>query len=81
MRILFQGDSITDAGRDRSNPHHLGNGYPKFAAELLQEVYPRVDFEFLNFSSVFLSPQPARLTKSSMASKNALIFFILFLLL
>ena len=49
MRILFQGDSITDAGRDRSNPHHLGNGYPKFAAELLQEVYPRVDFEFLNF--------------------------------
>lgn len=49
MRILFQGDSITDAGRDRNDPHHLGNGYPKFAAELLREQYPQQTFEFLNF--------------------------------
>lgn len=28
MKILFQGDSITDAGRDRSDPHELGTGYP-----------------------------------------------------
>ena len=27
MNILFQGDSITDAGRDRSNLQYLGNGY------------------------------------------------------
>lgn len=27
MKILFQGDSITDAGRDRSNLQYLGNGY------------------------------------------------------
>ena len=27
MKILFQGDSITDAGRDRLMPQHLGNGY------------------------------------------------------
>lgn len=32
MRILFQGDSITDAGRDRERPDHLGLGYPLFAA-------------------------------------------------
>lgn len=28
MRILFQGDSITDAGRARDNDMHLGIGYP-----------------------------------------------------
>lgn len=30
--ILFQGDSITDAGRLRDNPLHLGWGYPQFVA-------------------------------------------------
>ena len=49
MRILFQGDSITDAGRDRSNPHHMGNGYPKFTEKLLRERYPDKELEFLNF--------------------------------
>lgn len=48
IKLLFQGDSITDAGRDRSNPHHLGNGYPKYAAQLLAERYPQVDFEFVD---------------------------------
>lgn len=27
MNILFQGDSITDAGRDRNNEQYMGNGY------------------------------------------------------
>lgn len=49
MRILFQGDSITDAGRDRSDPHHLGNGYPKFAAAELRRRFPDTEFEFLDF--------------------------------
>ncbi len=49
MRILFQGDSITDMGRDRSDPHHLGNGYPKLVAHYLQELFPDKEFEFLNF--------------------------------
>ena len=48
MKILFQGDSITDAGRNRENPHLLGVGYPKFAAELIKEEYPEIDFEFIN---------------------------------
>lgn len=26
--ILFQGDSITDAGRDKQNPDSMGHGYP-----------------------------------------------------
>ncbi len=48
MKFLFQGDSITDADRDRSDPHNLGNGYPKYAAEYLKEEYPDEDFEFIN---------------------------------
>ena len=49
MRILFQGDSITDAGRDKRNYHDLGQGYPKYAAEHIKAAHPDVDFEFINF--------------------------------
>ena len=49
MKILFQGDSITDAGRDRRNYHDMGNGYPKFAVEHIVEAFPDVEFEFINF--------------------------------
>lgn len=49
IKLLFQGDSITDAGRDRRNYHHMGAGYPHFVAQTLAEKYPDVDFEFINF--------------------------------
>ena len=49
MKIVFQGDSITDAGRDRRNYHHMGAGYPKFVAQALTNKYPNVEFEFINF--------------------------------
>ena len=48
MKILFQGDSITDAGRDRNDMHNLGAGYPYYAAKYLCENYPDMDFEFIN---------------------------------
>lgn len=48
MKILFQGDSITDAGRDRSNPHDLGKGYPLYAAKFIKEENPDIDFEFID---------------------------------
>ena len=48
MKIVFQGDSITDAGRDKRNYHDMGKGYPKFATELIKEAFPGVDFEFIN---------------------------------
>ena len=48
MKILFQGDSITDAGRDRSDCHSLGNGYPKYAAEFIKRNNPDMEFEFIN---------------------------------
>ena len=48
MRILFQGDSITDAGRDKRNYHNMGDGYPKFASALIKEAFPDADIEFIN---------------------------------
>ena len=48
IKIVFQGDSITDAGRDRRNYHDMGNGYPKYAAELIQKAHPDTEFEFIN---------------------------------
>ena len=49
MKILFQGDSITDAGRDKRNYHDMGKGYPKYASELIAAAHPDTDFEFINF--------------------------------
>ena len=48
VRILFQGDSITDAGRDRRNYFNLGGGYPSFAAPLIREAHPELELEFIN---------------------------------
>ena len=48
MRILFQGDSVTDAGRNYADPDDLGPGYPKYAAERLRELFPDREFVFYN---------------------------------
>lgn len=48
MKILFQGDSITDAGRSREDCHDLGGGYPKYAAENIRGRFPDMDLEFIN---------------------------------
>lgn len=48
-KIVFQGDSITDAGRDKRNYHHMGNGYPKFASAFISEAHPETEFVFYNF--------------------------------
>ncbi len=51
MKILFQGDSITDAFRkpEELNPaFQLGNGYAFLVAALLGANYPERDWEFVN---------------------------------
>ncbi len=48
MKILFQGDSITDAGRNYEDKHDLGSGYPKFAAKYVAQNHPDIHFEFVN---------------------------------
>ena len=49
IRILFQGDSITDAGRDKRNYRDMGNGYPKYAKQFIKEALPDADIDFINF--------------------------------
>ena len=47
MRILFQGDSITDADRSRENNSILGRGYPHLVEAELGFENPR-EYEFIN---------------------------------
>lgn len=46
--VLFQGDSITDAGRDRENHWDLGHGYAMMAASWFSALYPERRVTFLN---------------------------------
>lgn len=49
--ILFQGDSITDAGRNKKSPvanKGLGRGYPKFIAESLHRDRADLDLQIHN---------------------------------
>lgn len=48
QRILFIGDSITDAGRDYSNHYDLGNGYAHMAGSLLLGRYADLQLEVMN---------------------------------
>ncbi len=48
LKVLLQGDSITDAGRNYDDHHDMGLGYAKYATEQLREMYPQVEFEFIN---------------------------------
>ncbi|MFL2072582.1 SGNH/GDSL hydrolase family protein [Marinilactibacillus psychrotolerans] len=47
-KILFIGDSITDAGRDHSNRMDLGQGYPLLVAAELQAFFPEKKLTFYN---------------------------------
>ena len=46
MKILFQGDSITDAGRSRENTADVGKGYPLLVKSELGFVNPG-KYEFI----------------------------------
>lgn len=45
--VLFQGDSITDCGRDREKDT-LGNGYANFIAAMVSSKYPELGIKFIN---------------------------------
>lgn len=47
-RVLFQGDSLTDWGRDRADPTSLGHGWAAIAAALAGARRPHLGLEFLN---------------------------------
>jgi lysophospholipase L1-like esterase len=46
--ILFQGDSITDCGRNREDPDSLGDGYVNLIMETLSDRYSQSNLKFVN---------------------------------
>ncbi len=48
MKILFQGDSITEWNRNLNDPDDLGNGYVSVASRLIAEAFPNEKFTFIN---------------------------------
>ncbi len=51
--IVFQGDSITDCERNRSDPNDLGDGYVRLISErlistMLSVDYPQYNLKFIN---------------------------------
>jgi len=46
--VLFQGDSITDAGRSRHDDNDLGRGYPSMVAAWFSALYPEKRVRFIN---------------------------------
>ena len=46
--VLFQGDSVTDAGRARALPDSLGAGYPLLVASWFSAAFPERGARFLN---------------------------------
>ena len=47
MRILFQGDSVTDCQRIYENPSDLGQGYVVYTVEAIKKSFPDMDIEFM----------------------------------
>jgi acyl-CoA thioesterase-1 len=47
-RIVFQGDSVTDTGRDREDPESLGTGYAMMAAAWFAACHPGKTPRFFN---------------------------------
>jgi lysophospholipase L1-like esterase len=48
LKIVFEGDSITDACRNNDPDFHLGYGYPLYLKALLSERYPDASLEIFN---------------------------------
>jgi lysophospholipase L1-like esterase len=46
--VLFQGDSVTDVRRDRTNPNDMGNGYPMMVASWFAASFPEKNVTFIN---------------------------------
>lgn len=46
--VLFQGDSITDCGRDRENKEDLAAGYAGIVANIYKNLFPGAKVTFVN---------------------------------
>lgn len=46
--ILFQGDSVTEWGRNHADPNDLGTGYAMMCGAWARSLHPELDLRFLN---------------------------------
>jgi lysophospholipase L1-like esterase len=46
--VLFQGDSVTDVGRNREDPKDMGYGYPMMISSWYAAMHPASNVHFLN---------------------------------
>lgn len=50
--VLFQGDSVTDCGRNRDSdavyPANMGDGYPKLFKDIYDTLFPQNNVNFVN---------------------------------
>lgn len=46
--VLFQGDSITDCGRSRTDDKNLGSGYAMMVSAWVGSLYPESNIRFVN---------------------------------
>jgi len=46
--VLFQGDSVTDAGRSRDGDSNLGSGYAGMIAAMASALHPEKNIRFIN---------------------------------
>ncbi|MFB3894722.1 MAG: SGNH/GDSL hydrolase family protein [bacterium] len=77
--ILFQGDSITDAGRDRNQSESLGFGYALFTASWFQAQHPEKPVTFLNrgISGDRIRDLQARWTKDCLELKPDIVSILI----
>ena len=73
--VLFQGDSITDAGRSREDDSALGNGYAAMAAAWFSALYPEKNVRFINrgISGQITSQMLARFTQDVVELKPQIV--------
>ncbi len=46
--VVFQGDSVTDCSRSRTDPALLGDGYPSIISQRLAADYPQLGLKLIN---------------------------------
>ncbi|MFG2823728.1 SGNH/GDSL hydrolase family protein [Kitasatospora sp. NPDC048365] len=71
--VLFQGDSITDAGRDRAVPDSLGRGYAALAAAAVRTAHPGATVLNRGVSGNRISDLAARWERDTLAHRPDLL--------
>ena len=78
MKIIFLGDSITEGGRDRSDPASLGSEYVDLFYNKLRNLYENTAFTVLNrgVSGDRIADMAARLDTDVLSEKPVAVILL-----